>query len=546
MARPWRLRHKLLLGLALVVAILGTLLAGSVQGLTSYVDSMKTTDSKLSELQRAEELRAAAARLNSPGDNREPLKEPLRLHQLVGQVREAVSSYEDIHRETVLRHRDPDGGVEENERIVLLRTWLDRFDKAVDKAADEGLMPGPSTPLTQDKDVKAAHAKILQAADELRRVIYDDMYRRISIAKTHQRRSMFVVITCSAAAVFLMAGMLYFFYGWVFHPIRRLQEGVRHVAQGEYHHPIKLKTGDELEELANAFDDMAATVQATHTDLVRQVNERSRQLVRSERMVSVGFLAAGVAHEINNPLASIAFCAEGLQRRLHDIAVRYPQEGETIQKYLGMIQSEAFRCKEITQNLLEFSRVGERRREPTDLGGLIQGVLEMAQLLPSCRGKQIVFQPHGRIAALVNGPDVKSVVLNLVVNALDSMEEGGTVTIIMRQNGPMAELIFIDTGCGMEAEILENIFEPFFTRSRTGKGTGLGLFISHQIIAQHDGAIEAFSEGPGRGSTFTVRIPIQPAAAAPAPAANGPFGAWTGDVGGGIPVDPYAVPRRAA
>jgi signal transduction histidine kinase len=276
------------------------------------------------------------------------------------------------------------------------------------------------------------------------------------------------------------------------------------------------------------------------------VNERSRQLVRSERMVSVGFLAAGVAHEINNPLASIAFCAEGLQRRLHDIATRYPQEGDTIQKYLGMIQSEAFRCKEITQNLLEFSRVGERRREPTDLGSLIQGVLEMAQLLPSCRGKQIVFQPHGRIAALVNGPDIKSVVLNLVVNALDSMEDGGTVKIVMRQNGPMAELIFTDTGCGMEAEILENIFEPFFTRSRTGKGTGLGLFITHQVIAQHDGTIEAFSEGPGRGSTFTVRIPMQPAATAPIVQANSPPGAWTVDLGGAPAAEPYAAPRRAA
>jgi signal transduction histidine kinase len=534
-----------------VAAILGTLLAGSVQGLTSYVDSMKTTDSKLSELQRAENLRAAAARLNSTGDSRsDRAEEPIRIHQLVRQVRDAAAGYEETHRETVTRHRDPDGGIQEDELLGDLVRLLDRYDKAIDSAADAGLIDGQSSSLADDPDVKAIHAQILQAADELRRVIYDDMYRRISIAKTHQRRSMFVVITCSAAAVLLMAGMLYFFYGWVFHPIRCLQEGVRHVAQGEYHHPIKLKTGDELEELANAFDDMAATVQATHTDLVRQVNERSRQLVRSERMVSVGFLAAGVAHEINNPLASIAFCAEGLQRRLHDIAARYPQEGETIQKYLGMIQSEAFRCKEITQNLLEFSRVGERRREPTDLGGLVQGVLEMAQLLPSCRGKQIIFQPHGRVAALINGPDVKSVVLNLVVNALDSMEEGGAVTIVMRQNGPLAELIFADTGCGMEAEILENIFEPFFTRSRTGKGTGLGLFISHQIIAQHDGTIEAFSEGPGRGSTFIVRIPLQPAAVAPAPAqapaANGPFGTWTGDVGGGMIADPLVVPRRAA
>jgi signal transduction histidine kinase len=513
LARPWRLRHKLLLGLALMVAILGTLLAGSLLGLDSYIDTTKTTDSKLAELQAVEDLRASIGRLNAPGD---PATEPTRLRQHVADTRKWLDAYEQQHLDTIRRNREIDGGKHEEDLVADMRRFCDQFDAAVNEASKiRSLEPGQSPFLADDEHVKAAHAKLMQGADELRKTIYEDVYHRITIAKTHQRRSMFVVITCSSAAMILTAGMLYFFYGWVFYPIRRLQQGVRHVAAGEFHHPISLKTGDELEELANAFDDMAARIQATHADLVRQVNERSRQLVRSERLVSVGFLAAGVAHEINNPLASIAFCAEGLLRRLSDIAMRYPQEGETIQKYLGMIQAEAFRCKEITQNLLEFSRVGERRRETTDLAGLIQGVLEMAQLLPGSRGKQIFFQPQAMPIALINAQDVKSVVLNLVVNALDSMDEGGVLSIFLRQNGPAAEMIFHDTGCGMEAEVLENIFEPFFTRSRTGKGTGLGLFISHQIIAQHDGTIEAHSEGPGRGSVFTVRLPLQPAAAAP-------------------------------
>ena len=100
--------------------------------------------------------------------------------------------------------------------------------------------------------------------------------------------------------------------------------------------------------------------------------------------------------------------------------------------------------------------------------------------------------------------------LNLVVNALDSMDEGGTLTISLGQRDGMAELIFKDTGCGMTAEVLENIFEPFFTRSRTGKGTGLGLTISHRIITQHGGEIEATSDGPGQGSTFIVRCRSTP------------------------------------
>ena len=105
-------------------------------------------------------------------------------------------------------------------------------------------------------------------------------------------------------------------------------------------------------------------------------------------------------------------------------------------------------------------------------------------------------------------------ILNLVVNALDSMDETGSLTIRLSANETFAELAFADSGCGMTPEVLRNIFEPFFTRSRTGKGTGLGLFISHQIIDQHGGTIEASSLGPGRGSTFTVRLPLTDAAAA--------------------------------
>jgi len=182
-----------------------------------------------------------------------------------------------------------------------------------------------------------------------------------------------------------------------------------------------------------------------------------------------------------------------------------------IGKYLKMIQEEAFRCKAITQRLLEFSRGGERRREPTDLVELIQAVLDMVQHLPNCKGKKVIFEPVSRISAWVNSQEIKPVVLNLVVNALDSMDEGGTLTVTLRQRDGMAEMEFTDTGCGMSAETLENIFEPFFTRSRTGKGTGLGLSISHRVISQHGGEIDAFSAGQNQGSTFTVRLPLQPA-----------------------------------
>jgi signal transduction histidine kinase len=137
-------------------------------------------------------------------------------------------------------------------------------------------------------------------------------------------------------------------------------------------------------------------------------------------------------------------------------------------------------------------------------------VLEVVQHLQNGKGKEVVFEPVAPVVAWVNAQEIKSVVLNLVVNALDNMEEGGRLTIRLDQRDGQAVMEFADSGCGMTEEVLENIFEPFFTRSRTGKGTGLGLTISHRIVSQHGGEIEAASRGPNQGSTFTVRLPLQP------------------------------------
>jgi signal transduction histidine kinase len=124
-----------------------------------------------------------------------------------------------------------------------------------------------------------------------------------------------------------------------------------------------------------------------------------------------------------------------------------------------------------------------------------------------------VFRPSGYVTAKVNPQEIKQVVLNMVVNAMESMDDGGTLTISLIQRGGAAEMVFTDTGCGMPPDVLENIFEPFFTRSRTGKGTGLGLSISSRIVTQHGGEIEATSPGPNQGSTFIVRLPLAPAMA---------------------------------
>ncbi len=177
-----------------------------------------------------------------------------------------------------------------------------------------------------------------------------------------------------------------------------------------------------------------------------------------------------------------------------------------------MIQEEAFRCKNITERLLEVSRNSEDKRDLIDMTELVQSVLEVTQHHPTSKGKQIVFTPAGAVFAWACPEEIKSVVLNLVFNALESMDATGTLTIELRNRKGMAELVFTDTGCGMTQEVQENIFEPFFTRSRSGKGTGLGLTITHRIVSHHGGEIEASSPGADQGSTFRVRLPLQPPA----------------------------------
>jgi signal transduction histidine kinase len=206
---------------------------------------------------------------------------------------------------------------------------------------------------------------------------------------------------------------------------------------------------------------------------------------------------------------------------LHEICPAGGQHTEVVHRYLGMIQTEAFRCKGITEKLLDFSRLGEVKRQNTDLHELVQGVIGMVRHLGKYQNRHIEFDPSEPVIALVNAQEIKQVVLNLVTNALDSVDDGGKLTIQLSRQADFAEMIFTDTGCGMTHEVLEHLFEPFFTRKRGGQGTGLGLSIVYRIVSEHGGQIEATSAGPGRGSQFHVTLPLAEAAQKPSPSGRG-------------------------
>jgi signal transduction histidine kinase len=271
--------------------------------------------------------------------------------------------------------------------------------------------------------------------------------------------------------------------------------------------------------MTDQFQKIRADLDRQIQERDEQVKQRTKEVVCSEKLASVGLLAAGVAHEINNPMAAIAWAAEALEMRVHDIIQEDERQADEeqseeiaiLKNYLQDIQNEAFRCKGITDRLLDFSRLGDMEKQNTDLRELVQGVIDMVRHLGKYREKRIEFTCADPPIVAVNAQEIKQVVLNLITNALDSLDVGGTVKVDLSPQGDWAELVVRDNGCGMTEEVTRHLFEPFFTRRRDGQGTGLGLSISYRIVEDHGGKIVASSDGPGCGSEFRVTFPLNAA-----------------------------------
>jgi two-component system NtrC family sensor kinase len=512
-----RIGHKLFVGLVLVGVPMLIMLGATLHALGAHRTTVNSIDSRQQEKRDAAELLDLITNwLSTEARQKDPegrLKDvtSTQQHELARKILEHVDKYEQSLSLTLLNSTEKNRGKEEKDYIHRLRSKTTEFMNTLQYTGLElnevNWVPPWRTSVEQ----------LNRLASELCGVIDNDVRNLITSAnKSYLQTRQFVLAVCVGGFVLLLI-LARMTYHWIATPIRELHAKVTQLAIGQFSTRVQVSSNDEMQDLAIAFNNMSDRLQSIYQDLEKQVHERSKQLVRSERLAGVGFLAAGVAHEINNPLASISFCGEALERRLKGLLEQHPnnQDVPLINRYVLMIQQEAFRCKEITQKLLEFSRMGDRPKQMADLAELVQSVLEMVQHLPNHQEKRIVFEVQQRPHLLLSVPEIKSVILNLIVNALESMDAAGLLTIKLNVAHDAALLSFTDTGCGMTQDVLDNLFEPFFTRSRTGKGTGLGLSISHRIVNQHGGEIEATSAGINQGSTFTMRIPLRQTETAP-------------------------------
>ncbi len=261
--------------------------------------------------------------------------------------------------------------------------------------------------------------------------------------------------------------------------------------------PMRDKETGEITHVITVGEDVSMRVEAIHA------------AGRAEKLAAVGRLAAGVVHEINNPLATISACAESLETRVEEGVFGTSPDVEDLQEYLGLIRSEAFRCKSITNNLLDFSRVRSGNRFPLDVSTVLRSSARL--LTHQRRGDRIEINIDiADDLPLVNADEgqLQQAVIALSTNAIDAMKDGGKLGFraFTEHNRIVVEVS--DTGHGIAPEDVSKIFEPFFTTKEVGKGTGLGLAVCYGIITEHGGRLSVRSN-VGVGTTFSIFLPIK-------------------------------------
>ena len=314
----------------------------------------------------------------------------------------------------------------------------------------------------------------------------------------------------------------------VYLPVRDLEAGAERLAAGDLDQSIPVRQADEFGQVAESFNAMTKALKSSreqlqewaHT-LEQKVEQRTRELrlaeaeaAHGEKLASVGLLAAGIAHELNNPLTGILTFS-------HLIREKMP-EGSQDAEDLDLVIRETKRCATIIRRLLDFAREKAPEKKFADLNRLIEDTARIIERPAHLRDIAISMDLDPDLPPVWMDQDlVRQVVMNMLVNAQQAIEEKGSITVRTRrcpeprraepggQAVPMVEIAIIDTGCGIAERDIRRIFDPFFTTKGPGKGTGLGLSVSHGIVAAHGGSIEVQSK-LGEGTTFRIYLPMNP------------------------------------
>ncbi len=359
-----------------------------------------------------------------------------------------------------------------------------------------------------------AYEPIININNKIIGILYVGMLEKPYLDITNRVMRTFIII--ASLCVVLLLVILYFSTTRIINPLQKMVVATQKISAGDLTHKVEVSSKDEIGYLADSFNQMTADLEAANEKLIewgktleKKVEERTKELtemqahlIQSEKLASLGKLAAGVAHEINNPLGGILIYSHLMLEDTDKNSPRY----ENLKK----IVKETSRCKDIVKGLLEFARPKEPEMSLISINDIAEkslSIIERQALFQNIKIKKTYKSDLPKIVA--DSAQLQQVFMNVIINAAEAMEGNGILALStsLSRDGTCIEVKFSDTGHGIMEEDKKRLFEPFFTTKEVGKGTGLGLAISYSIIQKHHGTIEVKSE-LGKGSTFTVKLPL--------------------------------------
>ena len=354
---------------------------------------------------------------------------------------------------------------------------------------------------------------------------FSNLNREVNKSTTASILLTFIVVL---SAIIIMTA----FVRIITRPIQSLVDVTDQISKGDLSKSVDIDRGDEIGLLANSFNRMIESLKKSQDEIeeynrnleekiierTHELEEAQAQLIQSEKMVAIGQLAAGVAHELNNPLGGILgyaqFTLEKIQKKnADDIS---DKDIESYKRYLRDIETQSRRCKSIVQNLLKFSRTSQTVEfDDVDINVIVDDTLTFVEHQLMMNQITLVKNLHTSLPRIKGNPSqLQQVFTNIIINAMHASEPGAEIKLSTRFAPPLGEFAgaveidFVDSGKGISDEHVKKIFEPFFTTKDVGKGTGLGLSVSYGIIKEHGGEIRVNSS-LGEGTTFTVIIPLE-------------------------------------
>lgn len=377
---------------------------------------------------------------------------------------------------------------------------------------------GMINPMYNDQDCSSAECHAHPTSQKVLGVIDITMSLAAADEEMHSARRqtiVFNIMSILSISVIAVISLLVF----VGKPVRQLVLGTNRVARGDLHHVIPIDSDDEMGHLARSFNQMTESLQRANEEihewirtLEHKVEDRTKelkdaqfQLLHTEKLAAVGKIAATVAHEINNPLTGVFTYIKLMERRIEE-GKNGPHDMEKFREYLSTMRREVQRTSAIVHNLLDFTRPKEPSRKMVNLNALVEESLNIVKNKLAISNITVEKKMDPLPDMPADAAQMKQVFINLIINACEAMEGGGTLTITSRHDGTRntETVAFADAGGGISPEDLPQVFDPFYTTKE--KGTGLGLSVVYGIVTRHNGRIEVRSRPEG-GTEMIVTLP---------------------------------------